>query len=81
MIYDELNKDSTIDAVMKEGDVWDELEIDLDFVNLDKLKGVIKRENCCDFKMKYNKLRMMTVRKFMSIIHLHDDYSILFKDI
>ena len=79
MIDDELNNESTINAVMKEGEIWDELEIDLDFVNLDKLKGIIKRENCHDLKMKYTKLRLMTVRKFTSIIHLHDDYSTLFK--
>ena len=81
MIDDPLDKNSSIDAVMKEGNVWEELEIDVDFVDLDKIKAIIKRDNCCDLKSKYKELMSMAVRKFENIIHLHDDYSFTFTSI
>ena len=64
---------------MKEGDVWEELEIDVDFVDLNKVKAIIKRDNCCDFKIKYKKLMSMTVRNLDNIIHLHDVYFSTFR--
>lgn len=43
MIDDTLDENSSIDAVVEEVYVWEELKIGVDFVYLDKLKAIIRR--------------------------------------
>ena len=54
MIHDTLSKESTIGKVVEDGDVSDELGIKI--ASDDRRKVIIKRKNCIDFSIRYNKL-------------------------
>ena len=79
IIDNPLTMESSLKAVLDEGYINDELDVDFD---TDKIKKVnTKRNNCSDVAIRIDKLQSMAAKKLLKIKSMHAEYLITFKDI
>ena len=77
MVEGNLNMESTMEDVMKDGDVNSELGCDENVL----FKYLIQKQSGGKLTLKWNKFKTLTVKRFTEIKSIHEDYIIIIRKI